>query len=283
MTVRQNRRSFFKMAGLGIILPLIGSWSSKTEDSHLSRTDGKVKFKLALASYTLREFSLEQTLAMTNRVGLHHMSLKSFHLPLDSTSEMIAAEVKRIKDADLNLYGCGVIYMKTEKDVENAFAYAKQAGTKVIIGVPGPQLLTVVDKKVKEYDISLAIHNHGPGDEIYPLPSTIYEKIKDLDNRIGICIDIGHTQRMGVNPSESIVRYKDRILDVHIKDVSSSNVDGTTVEIGRGVIDIPEFLRTLIKIDYSGMVAVEFEKDKSDPLPGLAESVGYVRGVLAMI
>ena len=166
MTVRQNRRSFFKMAGLGIILPLIGSWSSKTEDSHLSRTDGKVKFKLALASYTLREFSLEQTLAMTNRVGLHHISLKSFHLPLDSTSEMIAAEVKRIKDADLNLYGCGVIYMKTEKDVENAFAYAKQAGTKVIIGVPEPQLLTVVDKKVKEYDISLAIHKPG----ILPTP-----------------------------------------------------------------------------------------------------------------
>ena len=173
--------------------------------------------------------------------------------------------------------------MKSEKEVENAFAYAKQAGMKVIIGVPDHQLLPIVDKKVKEYNIAVAIHNHGPGDEIYPLPSTIYEKIKGLDKRIGICIDIGHTQRMGVNPIESIVRFKDRILDVHIKDVSASNESGTTVEIGRGVIDIPGILRILIKINYTGMVALEFEKDKNDPLPGLAESVGYVRGVLATI
>jgi len=283
MAVMQNRRSFLKIAGLGAILPLINSCESKSEDSQLSQTGGKVKFKLALASYTLREFSLEQTLAMTNRVGLQHISLKSFHLPLDSTSENIAAVVQKIKDADFNLYGGGVIYMKSEKDVNNAFAYAKNAGMEVIIGVPDPQLLPIVDKKVKEYDIRVAIHNHGPGDEIYPLPSTIYEKIKDLDKRIGICIDIGHTQRMGINPSESIVRYKDRIMDVHIKDVSASDEGGTTVEIGRGVIDIPGFLRTLIKINYSGIVAFEFEKDKNDPLPGLAESVGYVRGVLASI
>jgi len=283
MTVKQNRRKFLQIASLGAIMPLIGSSGSNAQNSKVSPAAGKAKFTLGLASYTLREFNLEQTLKMTTRVGLGSISFKSFHLALDSTAEQIDVAVKKVKEAGLNLYGGGVIKMDSESAIDNAFAYAKMAGMKVIIGVPNPQLLPLVDKKVKQYDIAVAIHNHGPGDDIYPLPSTIYQKVKDLDKRIGICIDIGHTQRMGVDPTESIVKYADRILDVHIKDVSAADESGETVEIGRGVIDIPKFLKALIEIDYTTIVAVEYEKDKDDPLPGLAESVGYVRGVLATI
>jgi sugar phosphate isomerase/epimerase len=279
----QNRRRFLQVASLGAIVPLIGSCGSKTQNLEVSHTGEKAKFNLGLASYTLRKFNLDQTLAMTNRVDLKYISFKSFHLALDSTEEEITATINKVKEIGLNLYGGGVIKMDSETAVQNAFEYAKMAGMKVIIGVPNPQLLSLVDQKVKEYDIAVAIHNHGPGDDIYPLPSTINEKVKDLDKRIGICLDIGHTQRMGVDPSESVVKYKDRILDVHIKDVSSADESGKTVEIGRGVIDIPKFLRTLIEIDYKNMVAVEYEKDENDPLPGLAESVGYIRGVLATI
>jgi hypothetical protein len=283
MSLNQNRRKFLQMAGIGAIIPLLGARGSKAQDSPSIHISEKAKYNIGLASYTLREFNLEQTLAMTNRVDLKFISFKSFHLALDSTIEQIATVVKKVNDAGLNLYGGGVIKMDSEMAVNNAFEYAKMAGMKVIIGVPNPKLLPLVDTKVQNYDIKVAIHNHGPGDDIYPLPSIIYEKVKAFDNRIGICIDIGHTQRMGVDPSESVVEFKDRILDVHIKDVSASNEKGKTVEIGRGVIDIPKFLRTLIEIDYTGMVAVEYEKDKDDPLPGLAESVGYVNGVLATL
>ena len=283
MSLNQNRRKFLQMAGMGSIIPLLGVCGSKAQDSTSIHNSEKAKYNIGLASYTLREFNLEQTLAMTNRVGLKFISFKSFHLALDSTIEQIATVVKKVNDAGLNLYGGGVIKMDSEMAVNNAFEYAKMAGMKVIIGVPNPKLLPLVDTKVQNYDIKVAIHNHGPGDDIYPLPSIIYEKVKAFDNRIGICIDIGHTQRMGVDPSESVVEFKDRILDVHIQDVSASNEKGKTVEIGRGVIDIPKFLRTLIEIDYTGMVAVEYEKDKDDPLPGLAESVGYVNGVLATL
>jgi inosose dehydratase len=115
---------------------------------------------------------------------------------------------------------------------------------------------------------------------MYPVPATAYERIKDLDKRIGLCNDIGHTIRAGVDPSESLAKYADRLLDMHIKDVSAANAKGNPVEIGRGVIDIPQVLRTLIKINYAGIVSFEYEKDADDPLPGLAESVGYVKGVL---
>jgi inosose dehydratase len=244
---------------------------------------GQPKFELGLASYTLRKFNLEQTLAMTKRVGLKHIAFKDFHLALDSSPGQIREVKAKVKDAGLDLYGGGVIYMRNEQQVNQAFDYARAAGMRVIIGVPNPELLPLVDKKVREYDIKVAIHNHGPGDKVYPVPESAYEKIKDLDKRIGLCNDIGHTIRAGVDPSRSIEQYADRLYDIHIKDVSAANARGGAIEVGRGVIDIPQVLRTLIKIDYAGIVSFEYEKDENDPLPGLAESVGYVRGVLAVV
>ena len=152
----------------------------------------------------------------------------------------------------------------------------------MIVGVPVPEMLPLVDKMVKQYDIKVAIHNHGPTDKVYPVPATAYEKIKDLDKRIGLCDDIGHTMRAGVDPCESAEKFADRLLDVHIKDVSAADAKGD-VEVGRGVIDIPKYIRTLVRIKYEGVLAFEYEKDADDPMAGLAESVGYVRGVMAAV
>jgi sugar phosphate isomerase/epimerase len=242
-----------------------------------------VPFSLGLASYTLRKFSLDETLAMTKRVGLTHICLKSFHLPLDATAEQIAAVVEKVKTAGLDLYGGGVITMRKEEEVNQAFEYAKAAGMRTIVGAPVPDVLPLVDRKVKQYDIEVAIHNHGPGDKVYPTPESIYEKVKGLDKRIGLCIDIGHTVRIGADPVADAERFADRLLDLHVKDVSAPAPEGQTVEIGRGVIDIPALMRTLLKINYSRVASFEHEKDENDPLAGLAESVGYIRGVLAAI
>ena len=241
----------------------------------------KKSLKLGLASYTLRKFSLERTLAETARLDLKYISLKDYHLPLKSTPDECQKVAKQVKEAGIELYGGGVIYMRNEAEVHSGFDYAKAAGMKVIIGVPQHELLPLVSKKVQEYDIKLAIHNHGPTDKVYPTPASAYELIKDLDKHIGLCNDIGHTMRAGIDPAESIEKYADRLLDVHIKDVSEATKNGRTVEIGRGVIDIPKVIKTLLKIEYQGVVAFEYEKDADDPFSGLAESVGYVKGVLA--
>jgi sugar phosphate isomerase/epimerase len=263
------------LAGAGRGHAQVGS-ASKEQKS-------KTKFELGLASYTLREFKLEDTLAMTKRVGLKYICFKDVHLAMDSTQEQIQATVQKVKDAGLILYGGGVIYMRNEKQVNDAFDYAKAAGMEVIVGVPQPELLPLVNEKVRQYDIKVAIHNHGPTDKMYPTPASAYEKIKDLDERIGLCNDIGHTMRAGIDPAVSARKYADRLLDVHIKDVSEATANGHAVEVGRGVIDIPKFLKTLINIDYDGIVSFEYEKDAKDPLAGLAESVGYVKGALAAI
>lgn len=282
-TRKQTRRHFLRLAGVGSAASLAGATAAAQLRTIYTPRTAKRRFELGLASYTLRKFKLDETLTMTKRVGLKYICFKSFHLPLDSAPEQISNVVKKVKDAGLTLYGGGVISMKKEPDVHRAFEYAKAAGMKVIVAVPAPDLLPLVEKKVRQYDIKVAIHNHGPTDKLYPTPAAAYERIKDLDKRIGICNDIGHTQRAGVDPSVSAEKYADRLLDIHIKDVSSATASGHGVEIGRGIIDIPKFLRTLLKIKYSGIVSFEYEKDADDPLAGLAESVGYVKGALAAI
>ena len=243
----------------------------------------KTGFELGVASYTFRQFHLDQALAMTKRVGLTHICLKSMHLPLEAKPPEITAAAAKVSGAGLMLDSCGVVYMSSEEQVRQAFDYAKAAGMKTIIGVPSPKLLPLVNEKVQQYDIRVSIHNHGPGDRTYPVPESAYEKIQDLDKRIGLCIDIGHTFRYGVDPIASIRKYADRLLDLHIKDVTAPVPDAQEVQVGRGAIDIPEVLRTLRQVKFAGVASFEYEAQPADPLPGLAESVGYVRGVLAAL
>jgi len=242
-----------------------------------------VQFTFGIASYTFRQFSLEEVIEMTKILRINKLCLKSMHLPLELSGPEIQAEVAKIAAAGLSLYGGGVIYMKTKAEVDQAFDYAKHAGMKVIVGVPAHDLLGYCNQKVKEYDIQVAIHNHGPGDDLYPTPGSVYEKVKELDPRMGLCVDIGHTLRIGEDPIKETATYFDRVLDIHIKDEDRADPEGKTCEIGQGVIDIPGFLKMLLKKGYTKVVSFEYEKDGENPLPGLAESVGYVRGVLKML
>ena len=278
---RIKRRDFIRSAALGAAAVPLSSKEVVLSPRKSSGTEAVApRFTLGLASYTLREFSLEQAIEMTRRVGLEKIVLKSMHLPLESPEEAILAAAAKVRAAGLDLYGCGVVYMTKEAEVDQAFHYAKTAGMRQIIGAPNHELLGYINGKVAESGIGLAIHNHGPEDKLFPAPASVYEKIKGLDKRIGLCIDVGHTIRAGINPADAARQFADRLLDVHIKDVTAATKEGTTVEMGRGVIDIPGFIRTLTKLNYSGVLAFEYEKDGKDPLPGLAESVGFLRGVL---
>jgi sugar phosphate isomerase/epimerase len=171
--------------------------------------------------------------------------------------------------------------MKTQESVDIAFEYAKMAGVNMIVGAPNYELLPYVEKKIREYNFRVAIHNHGPDNPLYPNATDVINHIKDMDPRIGICLDIGHTTRDGQDPGVDAKRYSKRLFDIHIKDVDKAAKDGTTIEMGRGIINIPKFVDTLRKIKYTGMCSLEFEKDMNDPLAGIAESIGYFKGVIA--
>ena len=165
----QSRKIFLKHLGLtALALPVFSM--QKTSNAPAP------KLTIGLASYTLRKYNLMQLIEICKRLNIKDVALKNFHLPLDASDAEIQTTIAKLKDAGLNPYGGGVIYMKNESEVKNAFRYAKAAGMKLIIGVPNHELLPLVEKYVKETDIRLAIHNHGPGDKVYPTPATVYEK-----------------------------------------------------------------------------------------------------------
>jgi sugar phosphate isomerase/epimerase len=277
----QSRREFLTSLGAAAFATSLPAEVAARANSPQADKPYRFPFDLGIASYTFRSFPLDKVLEMTMRLGVRKLTLKDMHLPLHSSEADIRSILERISSAGLVLASAGVVYMNTEDEIRNAFGYAKMAGIKFMVGVPEQSLLKIAERYVKETGIALAIHNHGPTDERFPSPESVYTRIAAMDKRMGLCIDVGHTQRLGLDPSAEIGRFSDRVLDVHIKDVSSADAKGSTVEMGRGVVDIPRFLRTLIRVRYSGTLHFEFEKDEKDPLPGLAESVGYLRGVLA--
>jgi sugar phosphate isomerase/epimerase len=278
-----TRRSFLYKGMLGIAagtvinIPSIFAKPSLSENSKKTKDDS---FKLAIAGYSFVNFNLEESLKMMKKVDAHYLCIKD-HLPYKSTAGQIAAFHATLKESGVTGYAVGPIYTKTKKDIDSAFDYAKRVGVDLIVGIPIHDDLAYVAQKTKEYNIRYAIHNHGPEDELYPTAESIYMLIKDLDPRVGICFDMGHNARAGHDSVADLQKYSKRIFDMHLKNITVATKTGTTCELGRGVINIPAFVKMLRKTGYSGHCGLEYEKDMKDPLAGIAESVGYFRGVCA--
>lgn len=237
-------------------------------------------FPIGIAGYTFYRIDVQSTIRMMQRLGVQYLSLKDIHLPLNSSDEVIKSTVAQFSAAGIQVYAVGVIYMKSKEAVDQAFRYAEQAGVAMIVGVPDYDLLDYCEQKVKQMNIRLAIHNHGPKDPLYPGPGDAYNRIKNRDQRMGLCIDIGHAIRAGVLPQKAVIDYQDRLMDLHIKDVTLAANEGVAIEMGRGVINFPALVRALKKINYRGICSIEYEKDMQDPLAGIAESLGYFRAML---
>jgi sugar phosphate isomerase/epimerase len=244
--------------------------------------DGWRGLKAGVASYTLRKLPLDAAIAAIQRVGLSYVSIKDFHLPLKSTAEERRAVAAKFKAAGITPLSCGNVTMQNdEANVRQAFEYARDTGLPTIVCSPHPDSMPILDKMVKEFDIKLAIHNHGPEDKRFPSPHDVWNAVQKYDKRIGFCIDVGHTARAKVDPAEAIRKYKERLYDLHFKDIGSTAPDGKTVECGRGVLDLKSIAQATLDIRYPHLFSFEYEKDENDPVPGLAESIGYTRGLLA--
>jgi sugar phosphate isomerase/epimerase len=276
-----SRRSLIKTGALAAgALPLV-RFGSGTGAATSDGDDPWRGLKVGVASYTLRKMTLDAAIKAIRRVDLNYVSIKDFHLSLKSTLEERKAVVKRFKDAGITPLSCGNITMENnEANIRQAFEYARDAGLPTIVCSPHPDSMPILDRMVKEFNIRLAIHNHGPEDKRFPSPYDVWKAVQPYDARIGLCIDVGHTARAKVDPAEAIVKCRARLYDMHFKDIASTQPNGQTIEAGRGVLDLKAILRATLKIQYQHLVSFEYEKDADDPLPGLAETVGYVRGLL---
>lgn len=280
-----NRRKFLQV-GVGSCTAVAAMALPRSGTAALTKTpresgDG---LKIGLTSYTLRKYNLDEALTLTKEAGVKYISLKDMHLPLKSNKAECEEAHRKIEAAGLTLMGGGVIYMKNNpQQLRSDFDYAKNAGMPTIICSPEPDALDEIEKLAKEYDIRIAIHNHGPTDKIYPSPLDVLKAVEQRDSRMGLCIDVGHTVRIGQDPIPIIQTCASRLYDFHMKDVTEATPKGKAIAVGRGVIDIVGVLHTLLKIKYQYQVALEYEDKADAPVPGMFESFGYLRGVLASI
>lgn len=240
------------------------------------------QLKLGVASYSFREFGRKIAIQGTQKLA-KYINYKDVHLPLTSTPAEIKKAVADTEKAGLKIVGGGTIYFRTddEKDIRSKFEYAKAAGMPTIVCMPNKDILPKLEKYVKEYDIKIAVHNHGPEDPNFPRPQDVLAVVKNMDPRCGLCIDIGHTVRTGVPLVPTVAEAGSRLLDMHVKDLRSFTDKNSQAPCGDGIIPFPALFTQLKKMNYQGYINLEYEIDDTDPLPNMIKSFAYMRGVIA--
>ncbi|MEO6817712.1 MAG: sugar phosphate isomerase/epimerase [Edaphobacter sp.] len=238
--------------------------------------------RLGIASYTFREFDQAHLIDFMKELKTPYLNLKDVHLPM-TPADQVAKRAAEYRDTGMILTAAGTIYFPKDddNDIRSKFDYCKAAGISLIVGAPTHQTLPRVEKFVKEYNIRLAIHNHGPEDKEWPSPLTVLAAVKNMDPRIGCCIDVGHTMRTGTDVVSAIREVGPRLFDMHMKDLAKSNVKESQVAVGDGLMPVPQIFKALIEMNYPGQVDLEYEIFGSDPMPGVIKSFAYMRGVLA--
>ena len=282
-----SRREVLKTAAFGAItLPLLGSMghAASVAGANAAREHG---LRLGVTSYSTRMLSLDATIETLKLLRIANVAFYKAHCDWEKASlDECRAVGEKVKAAGLTLSGSGVVNLPNdEAKCRKAFENVKAAGMQTMVCKPDLDALPLVEKLAKEFDQKLAIHNHGPEDKVYPTPEVAWNAVKSLDSRLGLCIDVGHTARFGDDPVAAIKRYATRLHDVHMKDtvaVIGAQKD-VPAEVGAGRLDIPGMLRALIESKYGGVVTFEYEKVAANPVTGLAESIGYVRGVLGAL
>jgi sugar phosphate isomerase/epimerase len=195
-----------------------------------------------------------------------------------------AAALADYNAAGIKLHAAGAIYFPKDEDadIRSKFEYCKRVGIGVIVaGDPTVETLPRIEKFVKQYDIRIAIHNHGPEDKLWPSPLDVLKAVKDMDPRIGCCIDVGHTARAGTDVVKAIRAAGPRLFNLHMKDLANFHDKESQVAVGEGIMPVRKMFEALIAIKYNGFVDLEYEIHPDDPMPGVIASFAYMRGVLA--
>jgi sugar phosphate isomerase/epimerase len=275
MSSETTRRGFIGAASAGVL-------ATRSSATVVNEFNG---FKLGVTTWSLRDFQRPLAIQMIKQMQTPYVSVKEFHLPYRSTPEELVAGRKEFEKAGLQIIGGGNIPLtkNDEADMRKYFVYARTCGMPIMICAPTHQNLKLLERMVREYDIKAAIHNHGPMDKNFPTPKSILDVVGSLDQRIGLCLDVGHTAASGVDIVQAIADAGPRLFDMHIKDVKVPLDESTGCAVGEGALPIVGIFKQLRKIGYTGCVNLEYEFEYDAPLTGMLKSFAYMRGVLAAL
>ena len=238
--------------------------------------------KLAVATYSLRKFSRSAAIDICRQLGVKYVNVKSFHMPYYLSADDLMAARKEFERAGLEVVAGGNISLRSDDsdELEHYFKYAVAAGMPIMVCAPTHSNLGAIEKLAIKYDRKMAIHNHGPEDKFYPAPSDVIKRVKNMDPRMGLCVDVGHTVRTGADILEEIDGAWDRIYDFHVKDLTNFTSKESRVDVGDGKMPIAAIFKMLKERKYQGVVGLEYEVVADHPQLGMAKSFSYMRGVL---
>ena len=237
--------------------------------------------RLGIATYSLRKLSRADAIAAIRELRTRYVNVKSVHIPYESTQGEREAARAQFEHAGLEIVGGGTIYLQEEDDahIRFHFDYARDCGMPLMVIGATAQTLPRIERFVREYDIPVAVHNHGPEDPHFPGPRDVLRVIHDMDARVGVCIDLGHTARTGVDVVRAVAAAGERLLDIHMKDLRDLRRKESQCAVGDGAMPVADIFRELRKMDYLGTVNLEYEIESENPLPGMKKSLSFMRRV----
>lgn len=280
-----SRRQLFKAAGAAAALPVLSAFRVTSVSAMVAPPPAPLPLKIGVASYSLRTFPRDRAIAALKDMGVTYVTIKDVHMPRTDSPEAIRAARKEFEDAGITIMGGGTLTWKVDDEaaIRKDFEYAKNGGFPLMVCSPAPETLDTLEKLAKEYDIKVAIHNHGPEDTWYPAPADALKRLEGRDPRMGICMDIGHASRAKADIVKAVSAAGPRLLDLHVKDLSNPLDRDSQVEVGKGVLDVAGVFRELVRTKFPGHVSLEYEINAKDPVVGMKESLAYMRGLTAAL
>ena len=238
---------------------------------------------LGLQLYSLRNYKVEEALQHARDLGFKFVEFYSGMYPLNSDAAAIDGMKKKLADLGLTLSAHGVNrFTKDAAANRNMFEFAKAAGIKTFGADPDPDSFASLDELVKEFDVRIAIHNHGPTHR-YNKAIDVLHAVEKYDSRIGACADLGHYLRSGERPVEVIRLLKGRLYGVHLKDFAEMQDKTKGVILGKGHINVPAVMGALVAADFpaDGALSIEYEENPQDPLADIKACEQVARDAIA--
>lgn len=232
------------------------------------------KPELGIESYTCRNMTFEQVVDFAAAHGIKKVEFTQAHLKTSDSPGEIARKKAYLKAHGVTAYSMGVCPTSMDKEQNRKlFELAKTFGMKLIVVEPkDPAEWDNLEELVKEYDIKLAMHNHGTG-TVHGNPAVVKAILAKRDPRIGVCLDIGWATAAGWDVASVFENYRGRVYDMHLKDKRLDILDAPNrpqdTFIGLGNTNYAGLIDAMKKVDWKGVMAIEtdsaeFAKDPSD-------------------
>lgn len=268
MSLKWSRRRFVQYGAAAGALAL-----TRNRIARASADDRFPGFLMGMQTYTLRNFKAEEALQHVHDLGLHAVEMFDAHLPGKSSPDELAARQAQLDKLGIRALSHGVNpFTKDHAANRRWFEFAKAAGLRNLTADPTEDSFDSLDKLAAEFDIRIAIHNHGPGAR-YDKVSDVLNAIKGRHPNIGACADLGHYIRSAEDPVRVIHLLEGRLYGVHLKDFADQKAKTTGVILGRGHLDVAGVFKALRKVKFpaDACLALEYEEKPENPLDDVKE------------